>query len=466
MSLLRQPKAVWLLSFTTMWDTFSYYATQTFLTLYVIHMFRLSRHAGYEVYGAYAALAYALPLFGGLVADRWLGSMRAVKYGLLMNILGNLFLMSLYRPMFCLGLSVSLIGSGLYKSSATHLVGALYENDTHSKEQGFTLFYLATNIGGTLGPIIYGVVAYKVGWNYSFLASAIVLFAGYVWFVAHWRQLKTLYQPLPVISCFAGISLAAMVFILAVFLSVVFYFPVLSNPVLSLIFLIALCYLIIIVKRYQGKVQHRLYALLFFCFFAMFYFSIGFQTGTTITLFLQEKVHQGLISIALPASSFNMLYSLFVLVLAPFVAYGWRLLKRHRIILSLPWKLILSLSLAALGIGCFALASFSQYIISPVVFGYLLLSAGELVIMPIAYTAVSQLTPSGIKSTMMGGWLLFIALGGYLSSLLSRFSHTCVMQVSILPVNYGSGFMVMSLFTLFIILCSILVMPLWSKWLA
>jgi len=76
-----------------------------------------------------------------------------------------------------------------------------------------------------------------------------------------------------------------------------------------------------------------------------------------------------------------------------------------------------------LTIGVFAFASATNWVFIGIIIGILLLSAGELTITPAAYAAISDLAPAGIKSTMMGCWLLFTALGGYLSSLLANASH-------------------------------------------
>ena len=60
MPFLRHPKLLWILAFGKLWDTFSYFGTQTILALYLSHVFHTEANDSYLIYGAYAAFAYVL----------------------------------------------------------------------------------------------------------------------------------------------------------------------------------------------------------------------------------------------------------------------------------------------------------------------------------------------------------------------------------------------------------------------
>jgi POT family proton-dependent oligopeptide transporter len=460
--LSEHPRSFWVLAFGELWSTFSYFGTQTILALYFIHIFQLSRAESYLLYGAYAAFAYSLPLLGGVVADKGFGSKNTALLGGCLNIIGNILLMSFGHYIFCLGLAVSLVGAGLYKSTSSHLVGSLYQTGDIKKERGFTLFYLAVNVGGVLGPLVYGLVVYKIGWNMGFLCSAIGILISLLWFFYHqhlWDEGKKS-TPLNLSTRF---FLLLGIISVCVLLSVPFYMPALANFLIIIIFTASIIYLTGSILKYKEIQRSRLFALLLISFFGMFYFAAGLQIGTTITLFIQSKIQSGVIKTHLPASIFSSLYPLFVLLLAPFLTYLWSALKKKGILINAPMRLTLGMLLAAMGIGTFAFAASSNFVISGIVLGILLLSAGELALAPAVYTAISDLSPVGMKSTMMGCWLLFIAFGGYLSSLLANVSHiVSPILFSHYPKFAGEFFFIAS-FTLMIVIALALFVSKLSK---
>ena len=73
---------------TEMWERFGYYGMRALLTLYLTKHFVFSDQATTGLYGGYTALVYLTPLIGGLLADRYLGSKRSVKFGAIMMALG------------------------------------------------------------------------------------------------------------------------------------------------------------------------------------------------------------------------------------------------------------------------------------------------------------------------------------------------------------------------------------------
>ncbi len=73
---------------TEMWERFGYYGMRALLTLYLAEHFLFSDSTTNGLYGAFTSLVYLTPLFGGLLADRYLGSKRAVKFGALLMAAG------------------------------------------------------------------------------------------------------------------------------------------------------------------------------------------------------------------------------------------------------------------------------------------------------------------------------------------------------------------------------------------
>ncbi|QKR98662.1 peptide MFS transporter [Sphingomonas sp. CL5.1] len=82
------PKPLFWLFGTEMWERFGYYGMRALLTLYLTKHFVLGDRASTGLYGGYTALVYLTPLVGGLLADQYLGSKRAVRFGALMMAIG------------------------------------------------------------------------------------------------------------------------------------------------------------------------------------------------------------------------------------------------------------------------------------------------------------------------------------------------------------------------------------------
>jgi len=456
-----QPKPFWTLAFGELCSTFSYFGTQTILVLYCLHTFGLTQSDSYLLYGAYIALTYALPILGGIVADRWLGDKTTAIIGCGLNIAGTLLLMLPQHYLFCLGLATSLVGSGLYKSSATHLIGTLYPNGDIKKETGFTLLYLAINLGGVLGPLVYGLVVYALGWNFGFLCSALGIFISTIFLLKNSHLLEENKRILAKKS--TQIFIYPCIISACLFLSLPFYTPTLTNLLVVIIFAISIAYLIAAAKKHHDQDRRRLAALLLMSFFGMFYFAAGLQIGSTITLFIQSNIQQGTIDTQLPASIFSTFYPLFVLLLAPVFTYGWRYLEKNGISVSAPAKLAIGMLLAALGISAFAFAAVTSFVMTGILAGNFLLGAGELAIAPAIYTAISNLSPIGMKSTMMGCWFLAIALGGYLSGVLANTSHWLTHQVAFHQSEYVEQFVFIACFTFMIALILTTAIPKLSK---
>ncbi len=73
---------------TEAWERFGYYGMRALLTLYLTNYFLFSDEAATGLYGGFTALVYLTPLVGGLVADRYLGSKKSVKFGAILMSLG------------------------------------------------------------------------------------------------------------------------------------------------------------------------------------------------------------------------------------------------------------------------------------------------------------------------------------------------------------------------------------------
>jgi proton-dependent oligopeptide transporter, POT family len=83
------PKGLAILFFTEMWERFSFYGMRAMLTLYLIQHFIIGPKEAQGIYAAYGSLVYLMPVIGGVIADRYLGSRKAVTIGAILLVLGH-----------------------------------------------------------------------------------------------------------------------------------------------------------------------------------------------------------------------------------------------------------------------------------------------------------------------------------------------------------------------------------------
>ncbi len=179
------PAGLFTLFFAEMWERFSYYGMRALLVFYMIKGF-LSYGDGeaYAVYGAYTALVYMTPFFGGMLADRLLGARRAVVVGGLLMAAGHL-LMTIETPLgFFTALALLICGNGFFKPNISTIVGSLYPEGSHKRDGGFTIFYMGINLGAAMSPLLCGYIGETYGWHYGFGLATIGMLIGVAVFVA------------------------------------------------------------------------------------------------------------------------------------------------------------------------------------------------------------------------------------------------------------------------------------------
>ena len=87
--LRNHPKGLYVLFFAEMWERFSYYGMRALLIFYLTQHFLFDDKFAQGEYGAYTALVYLVPLIGGIAADKWLGTRKAVLFGALLLVAGH-----------------------------------------------------------------------------------------------------------------------------------------------------------------------------------------------------------------------------------------------------------------------------------------------------------------------------------------------------------------------------------------
>ena len=106
------PRGLPTLFLTEMWERFSYYGMRALLVLYMTQALHFADAKALSIYGYYTSAAYFMPLLGGWLADRFLGSKRAVLVGGIIIACGQFSLALTPLPFFFAGLVLVATGTG------------------------------------------------------------------------------------------------------------------------------------------------------------------------------------------------------------------------------------------------------------------------------------------------------------------------------------------------------------------
>lgn len=209
-TLFGHPTGLYTLFFAEMWERFSFYGMRALLLLYMLKGFLgFGDRDANAVYGAYTALVYMTPFFGGMIADRLLGARTSVVIGGLLMAGGHLLMMIEKELWFFTALGLLIAGNGFFKPNISSMVGELYPEGSPKRDGGFTLFYIGINLGAAMSPLLCGYVGEVYGWHYGFGLATIGMLVGLAVFIAPNRLTQVLILSTAVASAASMLSFNA-----------------------------------------------------------------------------------------------------------------------------------------------------------------------------------------------------------------------------------------------------------------
>lgn len=154
-----QPKGLWALSLANTGERFGYYTMLAVFVLFLKENFGWGSGTAGTIYATFLGLVYFLPLFGGMLADKF-GFNKMVTAGITVMFLGYVLLAlplganTLAVTAMAAALILVSLGTGLFKGNLQVMVGNLYDNPKYNtkRESGFSLFYMAINVGAMFAP--------------------------------------------------------------------------------------------------------------------------------------------------------------------------------------------------------------------------------------------------------------------------------------------------------------------------
>lgn len=461
------PKPLRSLFFTEMWERFSYYSIRPLLVLFMVATvssggFGFDETTASAIYGIFAGSLYLAAVPGGWLADNWLGQERALWWGSIIIALGHLCiaLSAMFgMSLFFMGLVFIVLGSGLFKTCISVMVGALYPKGDVRRDSGFTLFYMGINIGALLAALIVGVFKEKGLWHIGFgvgglgmLVSLLVYrfaaqknltrYARAKNIVAEWETANDRFSNV-------GRWVIGFIVLLAVLFVTISTGMLPFNPELVAEYMtyiiagVVLLYFVVMFlsPRLDKTDKLRLLICLILIIGSTLFWSSFEQQPTSFNLFADRYTDLNVLGFEIPSIWFQSLNPLFILLLAPIVSIIWVKLGKRGLEPNSMMKFAMGMLLAAAG---FALMIFAAKIVvtnpgalaSPLwlVGSLLLLTLGELALSPVGLSSMTKLAPKGMQGQMMGLFFASVALGNLVAAFFG--GHVSADKIEGLPTLF------------------------------
>jgi len=187
-TVLGHPQGLFILFFTEMWERFSYYGMRALLVIFLMSSistggWNWSSSNALALFGTYTSLVYLTPILGGFLADKYLGSRRAVIIGTIIMTLGHASMALEFHHVFLyIGIGCLIIGNGFFKPNITSIISNMYKSFPEKKDGAYTIFYMGVNAGSFLGIMLCGYLGESVGWSYGFGLAGIFMLLGMLQF--------------------------------------------------------------------------------------------------------------------------------------------------------------------------------------------------------------------------------------------------------------------------------------------
>lgn len=385
-TILGHPKGLFILFFTEMWERFSFYGMRAMLVLYLTRATSEEFNPGMgwtsaealSLYGTYGMMVYFMGIFGGVIADKWLGQKKSVLVGGLLIILGQFALAVDSLTMFYTGLTLLVCGVGLLKPNISTMVGGLYKKGDPKRDAGFTLFYIGINIGALAAPFIVGTIGETIDWHLGFSLAGFGMILGQIVFVFGRNHLSHVGNLLKHSETESHLA---------------------TQPL--------------------TKVEKDRIVVLLISFVIVIVFWAAYeQAGGLMNLYARDSVNRVVLGFEIPTSWFQSLHALYVVIIGAPMAWLWlrwgKMGKESSAIFKMAvGMIVMSISFLLL-MGAVYDASINMLGKAPIywlLFSYFLHVVAELSISPVALSFITKLAPVKYASLMMGTYFAVTGLG-------------------------------------------------------
>ncbi|MFZ0269233.1 peptide MFS transporter [Caulobacter sp.] len=389
-ALFGHPPGLTALFMTQMWAEFSYFGLQAMLVYYMTQQLHFDQAKASLIYGAYGGAAFFSPFFGGIIADRWLGRTKSVVLGAVLMMFGHFAMAA--EALLLPALVLVALGNGLFLPPLAVQVGGLYGPDDPRRAAAFSAYYMGINLGGLLAPLVCGSLGELLGWHWGFAAAGLGMLVGLTIYLSCRRLLpadpptareatrETPRAPRALLSAGERRNLGSLVL------------------VISLVVL----------------------------------FRVGYeQSGNVIALWVADQTDRGVQLLGgryeVPATWFQSINPLLIILLTPALMGFWARRAQRRGPPDLLARMSVGCAIAALSMvvmvaAAAAHAASGQPVSAWWVIGYfVLLTIGELLVIPTGLALIGARSPVQVAAMMMGAWYIAKFIGSVLAGVMGAY---------------------------------------------
>ena len=465
-----QPKGLFALALANTGERFGYYTMLAVFILFLKANFGLDATVAGQIYAAFLALVYFLPLVGGILADK-IGYGKCVTIGIMVMFLGYILLAiplggGTTAMIAMIGALVLIsFGTGLFKGNLQVMVGNLYDDPKYAdkRDAAFSLFYMAINIGAMFAPtaavkiMAWAQTSLGVSVNDSYhfafmvacaslVLSIVIYYACRPWFKHVENSAKQVaatgakIEELTPEQTKKRIVALCMVFAVVIFFWMAFHqngntltlfadefvnplctgVQTMAFDIINLVMIVVMVYAgFSLVQSKEKKTK------------AISGVAIVAALGVLAYKYLNISAE----GITLSAPIFQQFNPFYVVALTPFSMALFGALAKKGKEPSAPRKIALGMVVATIAYIVMAVACVG--LLTPtaqeaariagaggtfvnanvLIYTYLILTFAELLLSPMGISFVTKVAPPKYKGMMMGGWFVATAIGNYLVSI-------------------------------------------------
>ena len=388
----RHPKGLAILFVTEMMERFSFYGMRAILVLYLIKE-TMGNNPGLgwtkvdalALYGWYTMLVYVMSIPGGIIADKFLGQKKTVFLGGMLIAAGHLTLALDNMTAFYSGLVLLISGVGCLKPNISSMVGSLYKPGDSRRDSGFTIFYIGINIGAATAPLLVGYIGEVYGWHYGFGLAGIGMLLGQTVYLLGQKHLKEVGN----------------------------FLPIKKEPGKSK------------TKALTKIEKDRVIVLLISFIIVIVFWGAYEQAGGLMNIYTNEKIDRVIFGWEIPASLFQSVPAIFVIIFGTIVAGFWNKRQKKGKETSSLFKM--AIGTMVMGTGFLMMTGAAMQAVDGtkamliwLILSYLLQVIGELSISPVALSFITKLAPVKYASIMMGIYFAASGLGNKLAGIIGE----------------------------------------------
>lgn len=450
--LFGHPIGLFILFLTEMWERFSYYGMRAILVLYLVAEtggdnpgLGWANDSAIALYGWYTMFVYVASIPGGIIADKFIGQRKSVFVGGMLLVAGHSVLAVEQMWAFYMGLTLIVMGVGMLKPNISTMVGGLYpKNEQNKRDMGFYIFYMGINLGAAAAALIVGYVGENIGWHYGFGLAGIGMAIGQLTYWYGQKYIKHVgnlvvdtREDKP-----AGKNLIAQIFqsnnsiigfvLTAVLGAFVWWYYGAWDYGLLIIGLAFAVGIGIVVYNDGNKVERDRILVTYLSFLIIIVFWGSFeQAGGLMNVYAAQKTNLALGSFNVPASWFQSVNAIFILVFATIVGSIWIWWKNKGRESSSLFKMAIGVIIMGWGFFFMSIASnevsydaageiVNKSGMQWLILAYLFHTLGELCASPVALSFITKLAPERWMAFMMGAYFAATGLGNKVAGLLGE----------------------------------------------